>query len=104
MVFSRAGVVTTLREAYRAHVQWRQNGVLRHIYGPRRSDNQAAQQDLDSMREAANGLNRAEGFAAMQVEAKRLLDGKAPLEQGSVTPYGDGFAARIRWMGRRERV
>ena len=65
MDFSRTGAVQCLSNACRALVQWKEEGVLRHVQGPRRSDKQAAQQDLTSIREAATGLGRAEDFAAM---------------------------------------
>ena len=97
MDFSRAGVVKPAGESYRVHVQWRGNTGKRDIYGPRRPDKQTAQLDLESMRAAGNGKCRQEGFAAMEAEAKRLRDGKAPKEEGSVTPFGDGFAARVQW-------
>ena len=49
------------------------------------------------MREAAKGLSRAEGFAAMQAEAKRLLDGKAPKSVGFVSAFGNSYAACVKW-------
>ena len=98
MDFSRAGVVKPAGESYRVHVQWRGNTGKRDIYGPRRPDKQTAQLDLESMRAAASGMGREDGFAAMEAEAKRLRDGKAPKEEGSVEPTGMGFRARLRWM------
>ena len=97
MDFSRAGSTECVGMSFRAHVHWREQGLRRHTHGPRRSDKRTAQQDLDSMREAATGLSRAEGFAAMQSEAKRLGDGKAPKREGSVAAFGNSFAACVRW-------
>ena len=37
--------------------------------GPRRPDRQAAEEDLLSMRAAASGMGREDGFAAMAAEA-----------------------------------
>ena len=89
MDFSNAGVTRPLGGGvFRAHIQWKEKGAKRHIQGPRRSDEEAAQKDLESMRGATTGLGREDGFAAMAAEAKRLCDSKTPKEQGSVTPFG----------------
>ena len=80
---------------YCACAQPRCGGKKRHIRGPCRPDQQAAQEDLETMRAAASGMGREEGFAAMAAEAKRLSDGKMPKEAGSVEPFGKGFRARI---------
>ena len=53
--------------------------------------------DLASMRAAASGKGREDGFAAMHAEAKRLIAGKAPKAEGSVKRFSVGFAALIRW-------
>ena len=45
MDFSRAGAVENLSDAHRAHVQWKEKGVKRHVHGPRRPDKQAEQDD-----------------------------------------------------------
>ena len=97
MDFSRIGVVEADGAAYCAHVQPRVGGKRRHIRGPNRPDQQAAQEDLDSMRAAASGMSREDGFAAMKVEAERLKSGKVPKEEGSVKRLSVGFAALIRW-------
>ena len=59
MDFSNAGVSEEVDGAFRAHVQRSDKGSTgRHIYGPRRPDQQAAQEDLESMRAAASGMSR----------------------------------------------
>ena len=70
MDFSNAGVTEHVNDAFRAHVQWRETGKQRHAYGPRRPIEQAAKEDLESMRAAASGMSRDDGFAAMATEAK----------------------------------
>ena len=80
MDFSRVGAVEADGAAYCAHVQPRVGGKRRHIRGPNRPDQQAAQEDLDSMRAAASGMSREDGFAAMDVEADALKAGKPPLQ------------------------
>ena len=55
MDFSRSGVTEPVGGAFRAHVQWKDKGDKQNIYGPRRPDEQAAQQDLESIR-AASGM------------------------------------------------
>ena len=97
MDFSRAGYVHSLPSAFRARAKWRDGGRLRECDGPRRTDEETAQRDLESMRAAASGMGREEGFAAMAAEAKRLSDGKTPKEDGSVEHFGMGFRARIQW-------
>ena len=68
MDFSRAGAIERVGNAFRAHVQWYDKGANRNIYGPNRKDKEAAQHDLESMRAAASGMSREDGFAAMKVE------------------------------------
>ena len=97
MDFSRAGSVHSLPDAFRARVQWKNYGRPREFYGPRRPDEEAAREDLQSMRSAACGKGREEGFAAMEVEAKRLKEGKVPREQGSVEEFDGGYRADLRW-------
>ena len=97
MDFSRAGAVEALASAFRARVRWRQDGHPRVGLGPRRPQREAAEEDLESMRATARGMGRAEGFAAMEAEANRLKEGKAPTEPGSVILFGDSFAACIKW-------
>ena len=98
MDFSRAGAVEVLAGAFRARMQWRQDGHLRVGPGPRRPDRETAQRDLESMRAAAKGMGREDGYAAMAAEADRLKAGKGPKEEGSVVLFGISFRARIRWM------
>jgi len=78
MDFSRIGVVEADGAAYCAHVQPRVGRKTRHIRGPFRPDQQAAQVDLDSMRAAARGMSREDGLAAMDVEADALKAVKPP--------------------------
>ena len=74
MDFSSAGVTEQVDGAFRAHVQRSDKGSTgRHIHGPRRPDEDAAKDDLESMRAAASGMSREDGFAAMAAEAKRLI-------------------------------
>ena len=96
MDFSRIGVVEADGAAYCAHAQPRFGGKTCHIRGPFRTDQQAAQEDLDSMRAAANGMGREDGFVAMAAEAKRLIAGKAPKAEGSIKRSGADFRALIR--------
>ena len=81
----------------RAHVQWSDNGRNRNIRGPFRLDEEAAKEDLESMRAAASGMSREDGFAAMKVEADRLKAEKALKEEGlgSVEVFEMGFRASI---------
>ena len=72
-------------------------GVNRNIQGPRRPDEGAAKGDLASMRAAASGVAREEGFAAMDAEANRLEEIKAPKEQGSVEEFDGGYRADMQW-------
>ena len=88
MDFSRIGVVEADGAAYCAHAQMRVGGKNRNIRGPYRPDQQAAQVDFDSMREAARDMSREDGYAAMDVEADALKAGKPPSKQGSVEPLG----------------
>ena len=55
MDFPNAGVTQPLGGGvFRAHAQWKENGVKRHLQGPRRPDEAAAQQDLERIRKAAS--------------------------------------------------
>ena len=63
MDFSRAGVTEAVGGGFRAHVQWNKDGRKQHIYGSSRTDRQAAEDDLESMRAAASGMAREEGYA-----------------------------------------
>ena len=85
MDFSNAGVTEEVDGAFRAHVQRSDKGSTgRHIHGPRRPDEAAAKEDLESMRAAASGMSREDGFAAMKVEADELKAGKPPKEVGYI--------------------
>ena len=84
MDFSRAGYVHSLPDAFRARAKWKDSGRPRECYGPRRPDEEAAKEDFESMRAAASGMGRDDGFAAMGAEAKRLREGKATREQGNI--------------------
>ena len=67
MDFSNAGTTKPAGAGFRAHVQWNDKGAKRNIYGPSREDQQAAHEDLESMRTAASGMSGEDGFAAMKV-------------------------------------
>ena len=97
MDFTKIGGVEVKGASYRAHAVWKDSGVNRHIRGPCRPDQEAAQKDLDSMRSAASGREREQGFTAMAKETNRLREDKTPKEEGSVTPFGMGVAACIQW-------
>ena len=95
MDFSRIGVVEADGAAYCAHAQMRVGGKNRHIRGPCRPDQQAAQEDLESMRAAASGMSREDGFAAMKAEADELKAGKPPKEAGYIDRDGNAFRAHV---------
>ena len=83
MDFSRAGAVQALSGAFRARVQWKQDGHLCEGPGPRRPTRKAAEEDLESMRAAASGMSREDGFA---------VTGGPPLQAPiAMYPFG-GFA------------
>ena len=63
MDFSNAGTTEPAGAGFRAHVQWYDKGARPHIYGPNREDQQAAQEDLESMRAAATGMSVTGGGA-----------------------------------------
>ena len=99
MDFSNAGATQSLGGGvFRAHIQWKEKGAKRHTQGPRRPDEETARKDLERIRDAASGMGREDGFAAMAVEADRLKAGKEPGEEGSVVLFGISFRARLRWM------
>ena len=95
MDFSNAGTTELAGDAFRAHVQRNHKGAKRHIYGPRRPDEAAAKEDLESMRAAASGMSREDGFAAMRIEADELKAGKAPKKVGSIERAGKVFRAHL---------
>ena len=84
MNFWNVGSVQRVDGGFRARVRWNANGLLKTCPGPRRPDEDAAKADLQSMRAAASGMGREDGFAAMDAEAKRLIAGKAPKAEGSI--------------------
>ena len=91
MDFSRAGVVEALEGVFRARVQCRQDGHKFVCPGPRRPTREAAEEDLESMRAAASGMSREDGFAAMKLEADELKAGKSPNEVGFIERGVDIF-------------
>ena len=95
MGFSNAGATKPAGAGFRAHVTRYDKGSRRNIYGPNRKDQQAAREALESMRAAAIGMGRDEGFAAMEAEAKRLREGKAPREQGNIEEMDGSYRADI---------
>ena len=103
MDFSNAGTTKPAGAGFRAHVQWNDKGAKRNIYGPSREDQQAAHEDLESMRAAASGMSREDGFAAMAAEAESLKAGKPPSKQGSVLAGENGFYARFQWRATGEK-
>ena len=58
MDFSNVGATERVGEAFRAHVNLRISGKQRNAHGPRRPDEDAAKEDLESMRAAASGYRR----------------------------------------------
>jgi hypothetical protein len=97
MDFSNAGTTEPVGAGFRAHVQWNDKGAKRHIHGPNRKDQQAAHEDLESMRTAASGMSREDGFAAMKAEADQLKAGKKPKEVGFVQSADNAFRARVQY-------
>ena len=95
MDFTKCGALHIKGAVQRAHVQWWDNGANRHIYGPFRPSEEAAKQDLESMRAAASGMSREDGFAAMKVEADELKAGKPPKEVGFIQHAGNAFRVRV---------
>ena len=84
MDFSRVGGVVAIGGTFRARVQWKEKGVPRESIGPRRAERQIAQADLESMRSAACGLGRDEGFAAIRRKILLLSEEKPTAQKGSV--------------------
>ena len=97
MDFTSCGALEVKGAVQRAHVQWSDNGAKRNIRGPFRTDQEVAQKDLESMRAAASGMRREDGFSAMEAKAQQLREGKAPREQGSVEEFDGGYRADMRW-------
>ena len=96
MDFSRSGVTERVGVAFRAHVQWNDKGK-QHAHGPYRPDEGAAKEDLDSMRAAASGMSREDGFAAMKAEADELKAGKPPKDVGFIELAGKTFRAHVQF-------
>ena len=97
MDFSNAGATERAGNAFRAHVQWYDKGANRNICGPNRKDKEAAADDLESMRAAASGMSREDGFAAMRVEADALKAGKPPKEVGFIHRDRNVYRARVQY-------
>ena len=97
MDFSRIGAVEADGAAYCAHAQPRVGGKRLNIRGPYRPDEEAAKEDLESMRAAASGISREDGFAAMKAEADALKAGKPPKEVGSIERDGNSFRAHVQF-------
>ena len=97
MDFSSRGAIERSGKGSRAHVQWYDKGANRNIPGPWRPDEEAAKEDLQSMRAAASGMNREDGFAAMKAEADALKAGKPPKEVGVVERDGNTFRAHVQY-------
>ena len=95
--FSSVGVVESVGTAFLAHVQWKEKGVNRHSRGPRRAEQQIAQEDLQSMRAAASGLGRDEGYAALADKARLLHQEKTTPQKEYVEQIDDGFRAHVQW-------
>ena len=98
MDFSDVGKTEPAGAGFRAHVQWYDKGANRNIYGPNRKDQQTAHEDLESMRAAASGMSREEGYAAMKAEADELKAGKPPKEAGYIDCVGNAFRAHVEIM------
>ena len=95
--FSGVGAVETVGTAFRARVQWKEKGVNRCSHGPRRAEQQIAQEDLQSMRAAASGLGRDEGYAALANKARLLHKEKTTPQSEYVEQIDDGFRAHVQW-------
>ena len=88
MDFSKLGKTERAGSGFRAHVQRSDKGSKRNIYGPNRKDKEAAKEGLETMRAAASGMSREDGFAAMKTEADALKAGKSPKEGGYIDCAG----------------
>ena len=95
--FSGVGAVENVGTAFRARVQWKEKGVNRCSHGPRRAEQQIAQEDLQSMRAAASGLGRDEGYAALADKARLLHQEKTTPQKEYVERIDDGFRAHVQW-------
>ena len=97
MNVSSVGSVERVAAAFRVRVRWNADGKFKVCRGPCRRNEETAKEDLESMRAAASGMSRRDGFAAMKVEADRLKAAKAPKEEGSVVLFRRSSCARLRW-------
>ena len=97
MDFSSVGSVQPVDGGFRARVRWSIDGSCKICPGPRRPDEAAAKEDLESMRAAASGMSREDGFAAMKVEADELKAGKPPKEVGFIEGAVHSFRARVQY-------
>ena len=72
---AQKGSVEQIGDAFRAQVQWIEEGANRHAHGPRRGEKRRAEEDLESLRGAAEekDMTRSEGHQAILEEAARLL-------------------------------
>ena len=52
------GFIERAVDSFRARVQFKEEGTLRHIPGPWRPDEESANEDLESIRAAASGMGR----------------------------------------------
>ena len=69
------GSVFDLGASYRADFQYRDEGRLQHIYGPRRGQKRRAEEDLELMRAAARGkTEKRDIYAAIAEKGRRLTE------------------------------
>ena len=95
MDFSSVGSVQPVDGGFRARVRLSINGSCKLCPGPRRPDEEAAKEDLESMRAAASGMSREDGCAAMKAEADELKAGKPARELGFIEGAGKAFRAHV---------
>ena len=93
MDFSSVGSVEPVAGKHRARVRWNADGKFEVCRGPCRPDEEAAKDDLESMRAATRGMSREAGIAAMAAEAKRLREGKPTTEGGCVKEIERSYRA-----------
>ena len=97
MDFSSVGSLEPVDGGFRARFRWNANGSRKPCRGPRRQGEEAAKEDLESMRAAARGKSREDGFAAMKAEADALKAGKPPKEVGFIQNDNNAFRARVQF-------
>ena len=98
----KVGSIERAGKVFRAHLHFREEGTDRDIHGPWQPDDEAAKADLESIRAAASGMGREEGFAAMAAEAKRLREGKPMREGGCVKETERSYRAVFCWQDERD--